>query len=164
MIYGLATWKGGKEREREKEEKGEVTNLSTLISVHLLIDKAQVVVQQWVLGASAEYNGVVFDCLLPPALDATQVTHIGVGIDVVLLDGQSLTVATLRFFWPVCKVHMVCKCSGSQEESTVVIDAPFFKGGQLKKKKKRNFAPPPPALKEHAPGRKLGPATIVIYI
>ena len=64
----------------------------------------------------------MFDCLLPSALDATQVGHVGVGIDVVLLYGQSFAVATLRLFWPLCKVGMGLSVAGYQEESTVTVD------------------------------------------
>ena len=126
---GTELWSGrGRERERERERERDFTAaekeacktylysskffayLSVFRRIQMLIDKAQIVMEQWVLWTSPQSSGVVGHCLFPSLLDATQVTHVGVGIDVVCLDGQRLTVGILCFFgtiWYVCAYNCV---------------------------------------------------------
>ena len=66
--------------------------------------------KQRILWSSPENRGVVGHSLLPPLLDATQMTHVGVGIDVIFFNGESLTVGILSFFWPVCFTGCVRAC------------------------------------------------------
>lgn len=62
------------------------TYLKIFIASNLNQGIAYMVVQYWIIRSPVRCCGVVFYCLLPPSLDATQVTHVCVCSDMIWFD------------------------------------------------------------------------------
>lgn len=64
---------------------------------------AQVVSDDGIIGSSGQRGVVVVPRLLPSLLEATQVAHVSVSIDVVTLDGEGSLVTLLCFIGSLCE-------------------------------------------------------------
>lgn len=79
------------------------TYLDVLRRAQLLQHQPEVIQQQGVIGSPSKHRLVMTPGLGPPPLQATEVSYVGVSIDVVLLDGESSPITVLRFFRSICR-------------------------------------------------------------